>query len=144
MRFSDFLLVSDPTDLDFIVGYTDEQNIRINVLDLFAGQIIGGGTPGYVPVFTADNVIDDSVIFQHGTNIVIGGVDSLGYKLAVNGSLYASNGAVINSTALGSDALRVIGGDGDIFVIPNDLGQSITSLRRIIHPPAVLTTESAL
>lgn len=143
MRFSDFLLVSDPTDLDFIVGYTDEQNIRINVLDLFAGQIIGGGTPGYVPVFTAENVIDDSVIFQHGTNIVIGGVDSLGYKLAVSGSLYASNGAVINSTALGADALRVIAVDGDIFVIPNDLGQSISSLRRIAHPPAVLTTESA-
>jgi len=143
MRFSDFLLVSNPTDLDFIVGYTDEQNIRINVLDLFAGQIIGSGTPGYVPLFTAANVIDDSVIFQHGSNIVIGGVDSLGYKLAVSGSLYSSNGAVINSTVSGADALRVIGGDGDIFVIPNDLGQSISSLRRIIHPPAVLTTESA-
>jgi hypothetical protein len=143
MRFSDFLLVSNPTDLDFIVGYTDDQNIRINVLDLFAGQIIGSGTPGYVPLFTAANVIDDSVIFQHGSNIVIGGVDSLGYKLAVSGSLYSSNGAVINSTVSGADALRVIGGDGDIFVIPNDLGQSISSLRRIIHPPAVLTTESA-
>ena len=143
MRFSDFLLVSDPTDLNFIVGYTDDQNIRINVLDLFTGQIIGSGTPGYVPLFTAANVIDDSVIFQHGSNIVIGGVDSLGYKLAVSGSLYSSNGAVINSTVSGADALRVIGGDGDIFVIPNDLGQSISSLRRIIHPPAVLTTESA-
>jgi hypothetical protein len=143
MRFSDFLLVSDPTDLNFIVGYTDDQNIRINVLDLFTGQIIGSGTPGYVPVFTGANVIDDSVIFQHGSNIVIGGVDSLGYKLAVSGSLYSSNGAVINSTVSGADALRVIGGDGDIFVIPNDLGQSISSLRRIIHPPAVLTTESA-
>jgi hypothetical protein len=143
MRFSDFLLVSDPTDLNFIVGYTDEQNIRINVLDLFTGQIIGSGTAGYVPLFTAANVIDDSVIFQHGSNIVIGGVDSLGYKLAVSGSLYSSNGAVINSTVSGADALRVIGGDGDIFVIPNDLGQSISSLRRIIHPPAILTTESA-
>jgi hypothetical protein len=143
MRFSDFLLVSNPTDLNFIVGYTDDQNIRINVLDLFAGQIIGSGTAGYVPLFTAANVIDDSVIFQHGSNIVIGGVNSLGYKLAVSGSLYSSNGAVINSTVSGADALRVIGGDGDIFVIPNDLGQSISSLRRIIHPPAVLTTESA-
>jgi hypothetical protein len=143
MRFSDFLLVSDPTDLNFIVGYTDEQNIRINVLDLFTGQIIGSGTAGYVPLFTAANVIDDSVIFQHGSNIVIGGVDSLGYKLAVSGSLYSSNGAVINSTVSGADALRVIGGDGDIFVIPNDLGQPISSLRRIIHPPAILTTESA-
>ena len=143
MRFSDFLLVSNPTDLNFIVGYTDDQNIRINVLDLFAGQIIGGGTTGYLPVFTSATSIDDSVIFQHGSNIVIGGIDSLGYKLAVNGSLYSSNGAVINSTVLGADALRVIGGDGDIFVIPNDLGQSISSLRRIIHPPAILTTESA-
>jgi len=44
---------------------------------------------------------------------------------------------------LGADALRVISEGENIFVIPNDLGQSITSSRRIIHPPAVLTTESA-
>ena len=143
MRFSDFLLVSDPADLDFIVGYADDQNIRIDVSDFFASNISGSGTPGYVPVFTSAQVIGDSVIFQHGSNIVIGGVNSLGYKLAVSGSLYASNGAVINSTVSGADALRVIGGDGDIFVIPNDLGQPISSLRRINHPPAVLTTESA-
>jgi hypothetical protein len=143
MRFSDFLLVSDPADLDFIVGYADDQNIRIDVSDFFASNISGSGTPGYVPVFTSAQVIGDSVIFQHGSNIVIGGVNSLGYKLAVSGSLYASNGAVINSTISGADALRVIGGDGDIFVIPNDLGQPISSLRRINHPPAVLTTESA-
>lgn len=143
MRFSDFLLVSDPADLDYIVGYAGDQNIRIDVADFVADYISGFGTPGYVPVFTAANVIGDSVVFQHGTNIVIGGVNSLGYKLAVSGSLYASNGAVINSTVSGADALRVIGGDGDIFVIPNDLGQPISSLRRINHPPAVLTTESA-
>ena len=143
MRFSDFLLVSDPADLDYIVGYAGDQNIRIDVADFVADYISGSGTPGYVPVFTAANVIGDSVVFQHGTNIVIGGVNSLGYKLAVSGSLYASNGAVINSTVSGADALRVIGGDGDIFVIPNDLGQPISSLRRINHPPAVLTTESA-
>lgn len=143
MRFSDFLLVSDPTDLNFIVGYTDEQNIRINVLDLFAGQIIGGGTPGYMPVFTAGNVIGDSVIFQDGSNIVIGGEDSLGYTLAVLGSFYVSNGVVINTTTSGDEGLRVVAEDGDIFVVPNELGQPISSLRRIIHPPAILTTESA-
>ena len=70
MRFSDFLLVSDPTDLNFVVGYTNDQNIRIEVLDLFAGQIISAGTPGYLPVFTAANLIDDSVLFQDGANIV--------------------------------------------------------------------------
>jgi hypothetical protein len=143
MRFSDFLLVSDPGDLDFIVGYTEEQNIRISVSDFFGNQIFGSGNPGYIPVFTGTQTLGNSQIFQDGSNIVIGGVNAMGYRLAVGGSLYTANGAVINSTVSGADALRVIGGDGDIFVIPNDLGQSISSLRRIIHPPAVLTTESA-
>jgi hypothetical protein len=143
MRFSDFLLVSDPGDLDFIVGYTEEQNIRISVSDFFGNQIFGSGNPGYIPVFTGTQTLGNSQIFQDGSNIVIGGVNAMGYRLAVGGSLYTANGAVINSTVSGADAIRVIGGDGDIFVIPNDLGQSISSLRRIIHPPAVLTTESA-
>jgi hypothetical protein len=143
MRFSDFLLVSDPSDLEFIVGYTEDENIRINVSDFFGNQIFGSGNPGYIPVFTGTQTLGNSQIFQDGANIVIGGVNSSGYRLAVGGSLYTANGAVINSTVLGADALRVIGGDGDIFVIPNDLGQSISSLRRIIHPPAILTTESA-
>jgi len=143
MRFSDFLLVSDPGDLDFIVGYTEEQNIRISVSDFFGNEIFGSGNPGYIPVFTGTQTLGNSQIFQDGSNIVIGGVNAMGYRLAVGGSLYTANGAVINSTVSGADALRVIGGDGDIFVIPNDLGQSISSLRRIIHPPAILTTESA-
>ena len=143
MRFSDFLLVSDPGDLEFIVGYTEDENIRISVSDFFGNQIYGSGNPGYIPVFTGTETLGNSQIFQDGSNIVIGGVNAMGYRLAVGGSLYTANGAVINSTVLGADALRVIGGDGDIFVIPNDLGQSISSLRRIIHPPAVLTTESA-
>jgi hypothetical protein len=40
MRFSDFLLVSDPGDLEFIVGYTEDENIRINVSDFFGNQIL--------------------------------------------------------------------------------------------------------
>jgi hypothetical protein len=143
MRFSDFLLVSDPGDLDFIVGYTEEQNIRISVTDFFAGFITGSGTPGYVPVFTSVNGIGDSSIYQDGSNIVIGGEDSLDYTLAVSGSFYVSNGAVIDTTVSGDDGLRVIAEEGDIFIVPNDLGQSISSLRRIIHPPALITTESA-
>jgi len=143
MRFSDFLLVSDPGDLDFIVGYTEEQNIRISVSDIFDGYIKGSGNAGYVPVFTSNNSIGNSQIFQDGSNIVIGGVNAMGYRLAVGGTIYAFNGAVIETTSLGADALRVISEGENIFVIPNDLGQSITSSRRIIHPPAVLTTESA-
>jgi hypothetical protein len=143
MRFSDFLLVSDPSDLDFIVGYTEEQNIRISVSDIFGGYIKGSGNAGYVPVFTSNNSIGNSQIFQDGSNIVIGGVNAMGYRLAVGGTIYAFNGAVIETTALGADALRVISEGENIFIIPNDLGQSITSSRRIIHPPAVLTTESA-
>lgn len=143
MRFSDFLLVSDPTDLDFIVGYSGEQNIRIDVADFFASNISGSGTPGYVPVFTSAQVIGDSVIYQNGSNIVIGSEESLDYKLAVVGSIYVSDGAVIDTTISGDEGLRVIAEEGDIFVVPNDLGQSISSLRRIIHPPAILTTESA-
>jgi hypothetical protein len=143
MRFSDFLLVSDPGDLDFIVGYTEEQNIRISVSDIFDGYIKGSGNPGYVPVFTSNNSIGNSQIFQDGSNIVIGGVNAMGYRLAVGGTIYAFNGAVIETTSSGADALRVISEGENIFIIPNDLGQSITSSRRIIHPPAVLTTESA-
>jgi|688.fasta_scaffold02784_10 hypothetical protein len=143
MRFSDFLLVSDPGDLDFIVGYTEEQNIRISVTDFFGDNITGSGNAGYVPVFTSNTSIGNSQIFQDGSNIVIGGVNAMGYRLAVGGTIYAFNGAVIETTSSGADALRVISEGENIFVIPNDLGQSITSSRRIIHPPAVLTTESA-
>jgi hypothetical protein len=143
MRFSDFLLVSNPTDLDFIVGYTDDQNIRINVLDLFVGQIIGGGTAGYIPVFTAANVINNSVLFQDGSNLVIGGEDSLGYTLAIGGSLLALDGAVIESSTPGSDTFRTVGEEGDSFIIPNDSDESVWTSRRIMHAPAVLTTESA-
>jgi hypothetical protein len=143
MRFSDFLLVSDPGDLDFIVGYTEEQNIRISVSDIFGGYIKGSGNAGYVPVFTSNDSIGNSQIFQDGSNIVIGGVNAMGYRLAVGGTIYAVNGAVIETTALGADALRVISEGENIFIIPNELGISIFSSRRIIHPPAILTTESA-
>lgn len=143
MRFSDFLLVSNPTDLDFIVGYTDDQNIRINVLDLFAGQIIGSGTAGYIPLFTSANVIDDSVLYQDGSNIVIGGEDSLGYRLAIAGSLLALDGAVIESSTPGSDTFRTVGEEGDSFIIPNDSDESVWTSRRIMHAAAVLSTESA-
>jgi hypothetical protein len=143
MRFSDFLLVSDPQDLDFIVGYKEEQNIRINVFDLFAGQIIGSGTPGYVPLFTASNAIDDSVLYQDGSNIVIGGEDSLGYRLAIAGSLLALDGAVIESSTPGSDTFRTVGEEGDSFIIPNDSDESVWTSRPIMHAAAVLSTESA-
>ena len=143
MRFSDFLLVSDPNDLDFIVGYTEEQNIRINVSDFFGNQIDGSGNPGYIPVFTGTNVIGNSQIFQDGANIVIGGVNAMGYRLAVGGSLYALGGTTIESSIPGSNTFKTIGEEGDSFIIPHDSSESIQTVRTIIHAPAVLSTESA-
>lgn len=143
MRFSDFLLVSDPNDLDFIVGYTEEQNIRINVSDFFGNQIDGSGNPGYIPVFTDTNVIGNSQIFQDGANIVIGGVNAMGYRLAVGGSLYALGGTTIESSIPGSNTFKTIGEEGDSFIIPHDSSEPIQTVRTIIHAPAVLTTESA-
>ena len=143
MRFSDFLLVSDPADLDFIVGYSGEQNIRIDVADFIAGNITGSGNAGYIPVFTSEDSIGNSQIFQDGSNIIIGGVNALGYRLAVGGSLYALGGTTIESVIPGSDTFRTIGEEGDSFIIPNDQDESIWTSRRIIHAPAVLTTESA-
>ena len=143
MRFSDFLLVGDPGDLDFIVGYTEDENIRISVSDFFGNQIDGSGNPGYIPVFTSTQVLGNSQIFQDGANIVIGGVNAMGYRLAVGGSLYAANGAVIESSILGSNTFRAIGEEGNSFIIPHDLDESIFTPRTIIHAPAVLTTQSA-
>lgn len=143
MRFSDFLLVSDPADLDFIVGYADDQNIRIDVADFFADNISGTGNPGYIAFFTSNQTIGNSQLFQDGSNIVIGGVNAMGYRLAIYGGLYAANGASIQSTIPGSDTFRTIGEEGDSFIIPHDEDESIWTSRRIIHAPAVLTTESA-
>jgi hypothetical protein len=143
MRFSDFLLVSDPTDLNYIVGYTEEQNIRIDVADFFAGNISGSGNAGYIPVFTSGNEIGNSQIFQDGSNIVIGGVNAMGYRFAVGGALYALGGTTIESANPGSNTFRTIGEEGDSLIIPHDSSDSIETGRRIIHAPAVLTTESA-
>jgi hypothetical protein len=143
MRFSDFLLVSDPADLDFIVGYADDQNIRIDVADFFADNISGTGNPGYIAFFTSNQTIGNSQLFQDGSNIVIGGVNAMGYRLAIYGGLYAANGASIQSTIPGSDTFRTIGEEGDSFIIPHDEDESIWTSRCIIHAPAVLTTESA-
>ena len=49
------------------------------------GGISGSGTAGYVAKFTSGTAVGDSLIRDDGTDVSIGSLPSVGYKLTVNG-----------------------------------------------------------
>ena len=52
-----------------------------------AGGITGSGTSGFLPKFTAAQVVGNSLIQDNGTNVGIGSASLGGHKLHVNGNL---------------------------------------------------------
>jgi hypothetical protein len=142
------LTLSKPIDNRFVVGsqsfYTTKDSIGykypgMRIWDLNDGipyvwtgttfssensvSISGSGTPNYLAKFSSSNVIDDSLLFDNGTNIGISEA-SPAYKLDVDGDIRAQSGFI---------------GDGSL--ITNINASSITSgnlgLSRIQLTPGV-------
>ena len=79
-----------------------------------AGTVTGSGTSGYVPTFNGTGSINNSVIFQNGTNVGIGTVTP-GSLLTVGGGNDNLNYSVLinpASNAIASLALVSTGGNG--------------------------------
>jgi hypothetical protein len=67
----------------------------------FNGKIGGAGVTNYIPKFTGSTTINNSIIFDNGTNVGIG-TASPANKLSVNGSGYFTG-------ALGTDTSLIVG-----------------------------------
>jgi len=74
-----------------------------NFDDLYANKIGGSGTDNYVPRFNGTNALENSSIFDNGTNIGIG-TASPGVKLVNSGGPFTS-GPTLGSATNGSQAL---------------------------------------
>jgi len=83
------------------------------------GTIGGSGTTNYLAKFTASNAIDNSVIYDDGTNIGIG-TSSLSSKLTVSGQITGGFGAMTTSGTLDwNDASNARSGNGYSLLMGN-------------------------
>jgi hypothetical protein len=65
--------------------------------------ITGTGTTNYVPKFTSGSAIGNSLIYDNGTNVLIGTTTDSGYKLDVNGTgRFSGNLSGTNATFSGN------------------------------------------
>ena len=78
-----------------------------NFDDLYANKIGGSGTDNYVPRFNGTNALENSIIFDNGTNVGIG-TTSPSNKLDVAG-LSVFNGTQVRSTENGSTIVGFFG-----------------------------------
>jgi hypothetical protein len=82
-----------------------------------AAGVGGGGSTGYIPYWTAATTLANGQLYQDGTNVVVGGLNSLGYKLNVSGNLGVTGNATVGgkvySTATsGVDPLNTLATKG--------------------------------
>ena len=73
----------------------------------------GSGTTNYIPKFTGTSSIGNSLIYDNGTNVLIGTTTDAGYKLQVNGDAYINTlriglgaGSIASNTVVGYNALN--------------------------------------
>jgi len=151
MRFSDFKEINNLLEAEYLVGYFGVNNVRISIENLLSTYIEGSGNEGFVPIFSSESVIEDSIIFYTGDNVVVGSTNDSGYKFSVysgplsDGLLIVSenSGIKISATGPGQDILTLEGEEGEVVSVPVDSGTSILVQRRIVHPDAELENQSS-
>lgn len=81
-------------------------------LQVSGAGLSGSGTTNYLPKFTGSTTLGNSLIYDNGTNVMIGTTTDAGYKLQVNGDAYINtlrvglgSGSVASNTVLGYNAL---------------------------------------
>ena len=81
-------------------------------LQVSGSGLSGSGTTNYIPKFTGTSSIGNSLIYDNGTNVLIGTTTDAGYKLQVNGDAYINTlriglgaGSIASNTVLGYNAL---------------------------------------
>lgn len=150
MKFSDFTEVSSILEIDYIVGYEGFENKRISLSDFFSGEMIGEGTPGFIPKFKFPNVIENSNIFTDEGSVLINSTLESDFRFVVFGGV-AKQGVYITSLgeslvvegSLGSTNLfRLSGEEGSVFTVPYLTSSVIVSGRKISHPDATQPSES--
>ncbi len=92
--------------------------VNQNFTELYTNRISGSGTDNYIPRFNGTNALENSIIFDNGTNVGIG-TTSPAYKLEVNGSInvYPNNffrydgdtGIIGSATSIGGGASNQLG-----------------------------------
>jgi len=60
--------------------------VNQNFTELYTNRISGSGTDNYIPRFNGTNALENSIIYDNGTNVGIG-TTSPAYPLEVNGSI---------------------------------------------------------
>jgi len=73
--------------------------VNQNFTELYTNRISGSGTDNYIPRFNGTNALENSIIYDNGTNVGIG-TSSPGGKLSVNGTLQVT-GSVAPSSGTG-------------------------------------------
>lgn len=95
LKFSQFANKTLITDVDFLVGYTDLENVRISTSDLFAG--FGTGTTNTITMWnTPGTGIVDSIITQqpNNTEIRIAGALDVTTGITTAGDIEMSAGSI--------------------------------------------------
>ena len=83
-----------------VVSTTKVTNLNADLLDglssaafqtVLTNPITGTGTTNYLPKFTGTSALGNSVIYDDGTNVTIGGTNSYGWKTLINAGANAQN-----------------------------------------------------
>jgi hypothetical protein len=84
------------TGTDYTISFPDKNGTVAMTSDIVAG-ITGTGTANYIPKWTGASGLGNSVIYETGTNIIIGSTTDEGYKFQVNGgSVYTKSGGIVS------------------------------------------------
>jgi len=79
-----------------------------NFTELYTNRISGSGTDNYIPRFNGTNALENSIIFDNGTNVGIGTSSPSNSKLVVSGAS-ASGGIMSVDTSSTTSFVRILG-----------------------------------
>ncbi|HLC67436.1 MAG TPA: hypothetical protein VJI12_00985, partial [archaeon] len=85
---------STPAYMLDVNGSVNAHSFLINGTSILNGTVSGSGTTGYIPQWQTNGILNDSIIYQNGTNIGIG-TTSPTALLQINGT-NAANGISLN------------------------------------------------
>lgn len=68
------------------------------------GGVTGSGTTNYLPKWTSGTALGNSLVYESGTNVGIGTLTFVDYKLTVGGAIAALSGGLVSNSNSGIDS----------------------------------------